>query len=298
MNLAATLNGLGQAVIFVIVSIFFIWLAKIADDWRTKDFNDDVHIDDGNTAVGLRRGGLYLAIAIALSGALDGASKGFLVDFGLLVLDGFIILCCMFSCRWINDKIMLGHVNNDEECIKVFTLKNGTEVTGNSAVGMVEAGIFIATGFIMKGSLSGGGGGGTFVQNIESTFLFFAAGQLCLLLFGYLYEIITPFNLRNEIKDNNLAAGIGLAGMVVALGIVLAASISGPFTGWENDIVSFAFYGFSGIILLLLFRTIIERILLPTTNIATEIKEDRNVAALVVAESAIIAIAVIIAFSM
>ncbi|MBU1697949.1 MAG: DUF350 domain-containing protein, partial [Proteobacteria bacterium] len=36
----------------------------------------------------------------------------------------------------------------------------------------------------------------------------------------------------------------------------------------------------------------------PTTNIATEVKEDRNVAALIVVVSAINAVAIIIAFSM
>ncbi len=72
MNIAATLTGLGQGLIYVIIGLFFIWLVKRLDDYRTKDFNDDTHIDDGNVAVGLRRAGLYLGIAIALSGAMEG----------------------------------------------------------------------------------------------------------------------------------------------------------------------------------------------------------------------------------
>lgn len=296
MNIAAILGALSQGIAFVIISVGFIWLAKKIDDMRTADFNDDIQIDNGNMAVGLRRAGLYLAIALALSGALSGTSHGFLTDLGILVLDGFIILACLFSCRWLNDKIMLGHINNDQECIKPFTDCHGRKITGNTAVGVVEAGIFIATGFILKGSLSGGGG--TFIQGIESTFFFFIAGQLCLLFFGYLYEIITPFNVRDEIRDNNLAAGIGLGGMLIALGVVLMASISGPFTGWENDIVSFGFYAFAGVILLLVFQSVIERLLLPTTNLATEVKEDRNAAALIVAQCAVNAVAIIIAFSL
>ncbi|THB74958.1 MAG: DUF350 domain-containing protein [Desulfobacteraceae bacterium] len=296
MNIAEILSGMGQGIVFVIICILFIWLAKQIDDWRTSDFDDDIQIDDGNAAVGLRRAGLYLAIAIALSGALSGAGRGFVSDLFILLLDGVIILACMFSCRWINDKVMLGHISNDEECIREFIDKKGITTKGNTAVGMVEAGIFIATGFILRGSLSGEGG--TFIQGIESTFFFFVAGQICLLAFGYLYEIITPFNVREEIKDNNLAAGVGLGGILIALGIVLQASIAGPFTGWENDIVNFAFYAFAGVILLLAFRVIIEKLLLPTTNLATEVKEDRNVAALIVAQCAINAVAIIIAFSL
>jgi uncharacterized membrane protein YjfL (UPF0719 family) len=296
MDMATTLPGLGQGVIYVMVSMFFIWLVKRIDDWRTKDFDDDTHIDDGNIAVGLRRAGLYLGMAIALSGAMGGASRGFFLDFIQLVIDGLIITGFLFSSRFINDYIMLGNINNDEECIKIFVQPDGKKKAGNAAVGMVEASMYIATGFILNGSISGTGG--NFFQGIISAVLFFILGQLALLIFGFLYELITPYNVRNEIQKNNMAAGIGLGGILIALGIILMASISGPFTGWGNDILSFCIYTVYGIVMLLIFRTIIARLLLPTTNIATEVTQDRNVAALIVVESAINAVAIIIAFSM
>ncbi|MBU8849998.1 MAG: DUF350 domain-containing protein [Desulfobacterales bacterium] len=296
MDIAVTLTGLSQGLIYVIVGIFFIWLVKQIDDRRTKKFDDDAHIDDGNVAVGLRRAGLYLGIAIALSGAMGGASKGFFLDVIQLLLDGLIITGFMFSSRFINDFIMLGNINNDEECVKTFVQSDGSSRIGNTAVGTVEAGMYMATGFILNGSLSGAGG--TFFQGIASAILFFILGQITLLLFGLLYELITPFNVRNEIKDNNLAAGIGLGGILMALGIILMASISGPFTGWANDLAGFGIYALFGIAMLLISRLVIDRLLLPTTNIATEVKEDRNVAALIVVVSAINAVAIIIAFSM
>jgi uncharacterized membrane protein YjfL (UPF0719 family) len=295
MDIAVTLTGLGQGFTYVIVGIFFIWLAKKVDDWRTKAFDDDAHIDNGNVAVGLRRSGLYLGIAIALSGAMGGSSEGFFLDLTQLLIDGLIITGFMFSTRFINDFIMLGNINNDEECIKAFGQPDGSEVIGNTAVGMVEAGMYVATGFILNGAFSGTGG--TFFQGIVSAIVFFILGQIALLLFGLLYELITPFNVRNEIRNNNLAAGIGLGGILMALGIILMSSISGPFTGWANDLASFGIYALFGIAMLLLFRAVIDRLLLPTTNIATEVKEDRNVAALIVVASAINALAIIIAFS-
>ncbi|WP_022666129.1 DUF350 domain-containing protein [Desulfospira joergensenii] len=295
MSLAGVFMGLIQGVVFVLVGIFFIWLAKTADDWRTRDFDDDVHIDNGNLAVGLRRGGLYLGVALGLSGALGGGSSGFFLDLVHLILDGLIIIGFLFLSRFINDFIMLGHVSNDAECIREFSLPDGRKVTGNTAVGLVEASMYIATGFILKGSLSGGGG--TFLQALASALLFFILGQAALLLFGLLYELITPFNVRDEIKKNNPAAGIGLGGILVALGIILMSSISGPFTGWANDLMGFLIYTAYGIVMLLIFRSLIDRILLPTTNLAVEIKEDQNTAALVVVESAIVAVALIIAFS-
>ncbi|MBA3012428.1 MAG: DUF350 domain-containing protein [Proteobacteria bacterium] len=296
MTIAPILTGISQGFVYATICIFFIWLVKQVDDWRTKDFDDDRHIDDGNVAVGLRRAGLYLGIAIALSGALSGKSGGFFLDLIQLFVDGLIITGFLFSSRFINDFIMMGHLNNDVECIKEFTLPDGRKVTGNTALGMVEASMYIATGFILKGSLAGGGG--TFFQSLVSAVLFFILGQIALLVFGFIYELITPFNVREEIKQNNLAAGISLGGVLISLGIILMGSLSGPFTGWANDLAGFGIYTVYGMVLLLILRSLIDRILLPTTNLATEIKEDRNVAALIVVESAIAAIAIIISYSM
>ncbi len=296
MDIAVTLTGLGQGLLNVIICVFFIWLVKKLDDLRTREFDDDVHIDDGNAAVGLRRAGLYLGIAIALSGAVSGVSKGFFLDLIQLLVDGLIITGLMFSSRFINDFIMLGTINNDKECVKTFVQPDGSKRVGNNAVGMVEAGMYIATGFILNGAISGTGG--TFVQSIASTIFFFVLGQICLLVFGLIYELLTPFNVRNEIKNNNLAAGIGLGGILIALGIVLMASIAGPFTGWISDIAGFSIYAVFGIIMLLIFRAVADRLILPTTRIAKEVTEDRNVAALIVVESVINAVAIIIAFSM
>ncbi|MCG8549790.1 MAG: DUF350 domain-containing protein [Desulfobacterales bacterium] len=293
MNYMATLINMGHGLCYALASIFFIFLAKKLDDWRTKDFNDDRHIDDGNVAVGLRRAGLYLGIAIGMTGALSGESAGFRSDMLYLLADGALVTVCLFLARFINDSIMMGNMNNDRECIKVFTLEDGRTVTGNTALGMVEAGMYIATGFILNGSMSGSGG--SFVQALGSALLFFVLGQVVLLGCGLLYELSTPFNVRDEIKQNNPAAGIGLAGILIALGIILKASLSGPFTGWINDIVGFLIYTVFGMILLIGFTALVDRFLLPTTNIATEVKEDKNVAALVLVQATIIAVALVIA---
>lgn len=295
MTTGAILADLGQGFIFVLAGLFFIWLVKQVDDWRTHDFDDDRHIDDGNVAVGLRRGGLYLGMALGLSGALSGESGGFFLDLVQFIIDGLIITGFLFTSRFINDYIMMGHLDNDAECVREFTGPDGQKSVGNRALGMVEASMYIATGLILKGSLSGGGG--TFFQSLISAVLFFILGQMVLLLFGFVYELITPFNVREEIKKDNLAAGIGLGGILMALGIILMSSISGPFTGWASDLKGFFIYTVYGIVALLIFRAVIDRLLLPTTNLATEIKQDRNVAALIVVESAIAAVALLIAFS-
>ncbi|OGR26337.1 MAG: hypothetical protein A2277_20795 [Desulfobacterales bacterium RIFOXYA12_FULL_46_15] len=294
--MAKMIADLGQGLMYVVLGVFFIWLVKKVDDWRTREFDDDIEIDNGNVAVGLRRAGLYLGIAVALCGAMGGTSNGFFSDLFQLMIDGLIITGFMFSSRFVNDYIMLGNISNDQECVKVIITPDGKKIKGNSAVGMVEAGMSVATGFILNGAISGTGG--TFIEGIASAVLFFILGQIALLLFGFLYQLTTPFNVRNEIQNNNLAAGIGLGGTLMAFGIILMASLSGPFTGWAHDTLSFCLYTVYGIILLLVFKTVVGKLLLPTTSITIEIKEDRNIAAMIVVECAMTAVAIIIAFSM
>jgi uncharacterized membrane protein YjfL (UPF0719 family) len=59
------------------------------------------------------------------------------------------------------------------------------------------------------------------------TVIYFAVG---LLLFGFsilLMEKVSPFSIRKEIEeDQNVALGILMGGMMIALAIVLAAAIT------------------------------------------------------------------------
>ncbi|MBU1696117.1 MAG: hypothetical protein KKD21_03615, partial [Proteobacteria bacterium] len=72
---------------------------------------------------------------------MGGSSKGFFLDVIQLLVDGLIITGFMFTSRSINDFIMLGNINNDEECVKEFPQPDGSKVVGNTAVGVVEAGM-------------------------------------------------------------------------------------------------------------------------------------------------------------
>jgi len=123
---------------------------------------------------------------------------------------------------------------------------------------------------------------------------FFAAGQAALLLCGWCYELFTPFNVREEIAKGNAAAGTALAGMLVALGVILRASIAGPSMGWGEDFAAFGLFTVYGIVMLLIFKRAIDIFLLPGTSLAVEVERDRNVAALALTEGSLVAVAVII----
>ncbi len=55
----------------------------------------------------------------------------------------------------------------------------------------------------------------------------FSIVGLIILMVGYkIFDLATPYDLNRQIaEDNNVAAGIAVAGVLVSLGIIVAASI-------------------------------------------------------------------------
>jgi len=275
-------TNFGIGAVYAVITLFFIVIAKKIADKRTVAIDDDYEIrEKSNTAVGFRRTGLYLAYAIAFAGTLSGDGAGFAADMLALWVDGVVITVCLFACRTLNDRVMLADIDNDKEAGQ-----------GNTAVGLAECGMYIATGFVLNGSFTGTSD--NIILGLISAIVFFILGQAALLLCGYCYEIIMPFNVKDEIKKGNVAAGVALAGMLVALGVILRASIAGPSMGWTADMISFVLYTVYGIGLLLLFKKAISWFLLPGACLATEVERDQNVAAVVLTQAGMIAIAVII----
>lgn len=270
-------TNLWHGIIFTAIIFGFLYLAKIINDIRTKEIDDDYEIEENsNNAIGFRRAGLYLGMAIAMIGAFSGRSAGFLNDLTALVGDGFLTLVCFFIARYITDWITLRGINNDHEALK-----------GNSAVGLVELGNYLGTGLILNGAFSGEGGG------FVSSLVFFGLGQLALVVIFMIYEGITSFNVVEEIRKGNNAAGLAAAGMMTALGIILRASIAGNFVSWSQDIMSFGISAVSGIALLLIFRSLIDKIFLPNTTLAGGVKR-HNVSALVVTQGVLLSLAFVL----
>jgi uncharacterized membrane protein YjfL (UPF0719 family) len=52
---------------------------------------------------------------------------------------------------------------------------------------------------------------------------------MVVLVVGYkIFDAVTPYDLNHEIaEDNNAAAGIAIAGLLIAQGLIVAAAISG-----------------------------------------------------------------------
>ena len=281
------LSIMGTSLIYILISTGFAYIAWRIADWRTKDIDDLRQIDDGNLAVGLRRVGLLVLYGFGFSGALaGGAGAGLARNIVALMVDGVLITAFAFACRYINDGVMMGHIDNDEHC------KNG-----NIAVGIVEGANYMATGLILWGAFAGDDG--NIVKGAWSSLQWFVFGQVTLLFIGWLVEVLfTRFNIRKEIQDGNAAAGVFLAGILVPLGIVIRSNLIGPSLGLWVDLGLYGAYMAFSLLLLLVFSRAFDKVLLPNTTIQNEVEVDRNVAGISIGAAVNVLVALVIAASL
>lgn len=271
---------------FLGIAFVILYLAKLVQDALSKKaFDaDDQITEKSNLALALRRGGMYLGLAIGLKGALSGSGQGFQTDVAIFALDGVLLVILLGVAKILADKVILPGINNAKEIGR-----------GNIAVGCAEAGLFVATGLIASGSFTGEGAG--LVQGLVAAAAFFALGQIALVICSVIVEWATKLDVKSEIANGNASAGILLGASMIALGLILGTAVSGPSQGWGADLALFGYETLKGLVVLFVFGKLADWIFLPHTDIAIETKRDHNSAAILLHSSVIISVALLLVSS-
>ncbi len=271
-----------QIAVYPLLGLLVVRLVKMADDKLSSYDEDKAVLLESNLAVGLRKAGICLGLFLALAGVLSGRSTQILVDLLNFFKATIMIVIFLFITFELNKRIILRKVNNDEAIYK-----------GNVAVGAVEFSTYVGTGIIMNGAFSGEGGG-LFVAGV-----FFILGQIALVIAFYLDAVISRRNIQEEIElKGNVAEGLDIAGILIAVSIILRASIIGPFTGWISGLAEFGIYLALGLLALFIFKTVAEKIFMPKVSYADEMDVQRNEAVALFTACIQISVAVVIANSM
>jgi uncharacterized membrane protein YjfL (UPF0719 family) len=276
------LNIIVAVILYPLLGILLVRLVKLADDKLTPFDEDKAMLMDGNLAVGLRKSGICLGLFLALAGVLSGNSPDFLVDLVNFLKAAIMVVIFLFVTFELNSKIILREVNNDEAVSR-----------NNVAVGAVEFAIYAGTGIIMNGAFSGEGGG------LWAAAVFFILGQIALVITFYVDAAVAKRNIREEIEvRGNIAEGIDMAGVLIALSIILRASIIGPFTGWISGLRGFGIYLAVGLPALFIFKYIAEKVFMPRVSYREEMDVRKNEAVALLIACVQISVAVFIANAM
>lgn len=253
-------------------------------------------VEKDNTAFAVAHTGYFTGLLIAISGAIVGPSYGLVDDLILIFTYGLEAILLLNFAIILNDKLILSSFQVHKEIIE----------DRNVGTGVVEAASAIATGLIVYGAVVGEGGGylrGALPAGLEgyvSMIIFWAGGQLVLWLAARVYAWMVQYDLHAEIERDNVAAGIGFAGALIAIGNLVRAGIEGDFPSFLDGAERLAEESGIGLLMLPLMRLITDRILLPGRKLTDEIvhQEHPNVGAALIEAFAYIGASVLIGISL
>ena len=275
------LDNLVSAAIFIIVFFIFFFIGKVINDLLHREYKLNFElVEKDNAALALAVVGYYFGLVLAIGGTIAGPSAGLVEDLYDLVIYGILSIILLNISWFLCDKLILYKFRVSEELIRDH----------NQGTGVVSAGISVASGFIIYGAVSGEGG------SIWTVLVFWALGQVLLILAGLVYELITPYNIHEEIEKDNVAAGVSFAGALVSIGVIIGLAGEGDFTAWSTDLPVYIGFAVLGLILLPIIRLLTDKVLLPTVKLSDEIsaQEKPNVGAAYIEAFSYIAAAFII----
>ena len=171
----------------------------------------------------------------------------------------------MEIARVANDKIVLNELNNKEEII----------IRRNIAVGITEFGGYIGAGQIVMGATSGTMA--SFGVDVASAVLFFVLGHIAFLILDYIMIRLDDFDFNDEIKKGNVAVAVYYALNHVTLGQLIATCIIRT-----DSLSAFGVWIVLGAVVTCSLQIVIQKIVMPGTNVKNEIWEQQNWGAAVV----------------
>ena len=269
-----------SGLILIIAFYVLFFIGKLVHDGLHREYKLNVElVEKDNAALALAIAGYYFGLVFAIGGTMVGPSVSIVDSLLDIFIYGAISIILINASWYICDKLILYKFKISDELIRDH----------NQGTGVVSAGVSIASGLIIFGSVQGEGG------NIWTVIVFWAMGQIFLILAGLVYNLITPYDIHDEIEKDNIAAGVSFAGALVAMGTIIGLAAESDFVSWKESLPAYFSYAIVGLILLPAIRFLTDKILLPTVKLSHEIasQEKPNVGAAYIEAFSYIAAALI-----
>lgn len=250
------IDNLIMAVIYLICAFVLFLIGKLVFDAINRSYrlNEEL-VKKDNTALAIAMVGYYFGLTLAIGGVISGPSAGLMEDLLDIAIYGPLAIILMNVSAVINNKFILYKFNNTKELIE----------DQNVGTGVVECAVYLATGMVIFGAISGEDG------SVITAVVFWGLGQIALIVTGLLYNFITPYDIHEHIEKDNVAVGVSFAGALIAVGNIVSHAVSGDFHSWSENLGIFVSFVILGFILLPVVRIVTDKVLLPGESITDEL---------------------------
>ena len=271
-----------EVVVVVVAALALLALARLVLQWFHGQSLQVLLTDHDNPAIGVAVAGYLFGVIWTITVLLGAPGRGLWLDVLDILLYGALGIVLLTAVALLSCRFFLGlHVRDQLDA-------------HNVAAAVVVAGVYIATSLTYSGALDGEGGG------FGILLLFFVLGQLALLGMTYVFRWLTGYDDVQEIASGNLAAGLALAGLLIALGIIVGQAASGTYTGLTDSLVSFLRALLVFVVLYPVRQLVVQCLILGGPVrwrgilLDSEIAQDKNVAAGLLEAMAYVATAIFI----
>ena len=258
-------DGIITSLVYLAASFTLFFIGKVAYQlFHPKVKVADELVEKDNFAFSVAYVGYYIGLVYAIGGAIYGESEGLWLDLMDIGVYGLLTIILLNLSILINDKILLSG----------FSVKKEILEDQNVGTGVIEGANAVATGMIVLGAIHGEGYG--FGGPVVTGVLYWALGQVLLIVASRVYYAITPYNVQAEIERDNVAAGIGLAGAIIAIGNLIRFALMHDFESWIITLEDVGIDVAIGLVFLPIARLLTDKILLPGQNLTDEIVNQEN----------------------
>lgn len=268
---------------YFLLGLLILYVGKFVFDWTTPRMHIDQELTErDNPAFGVLFAGYIIGLAFSIAGSFFAFSSSILANVINIATSGAAGIILLRIGMLIGDKVILYSFSVEKEVIE----------DRNAGAGFAVAGLFVATGLMIEGVMSGQSS--SYLLMLRDIAIYWLVGQILLIIGGLLYQVFARYDVRKTIEDdNNTAAGISMGGYFVALGVIMKAALTGTTSDLGAEILVTAVVGVAGLIILILARYLTDLVLLPKSLLADEVARQKNSAAGSVAAIGFIAVAVL-----
>ena len=282
-----------RGLVYVGMGLVILVLAKLAQDLVTPYKIGEQLSHKDNVALAVSIAGYYLGIVIVFLGALYepigsaavveglGFTREYWEDVLSVAIYSLAGIVVLNVARILLDRFVLYKFSTEKEII----------TDQNAGTGAVEFGVFVAVSLVIAGSISGADGGP------DTALAFGGLGLLVVVLYTFFYDLTTPYDLHEQIENDNVAVGVALGGNLIAIGIVAFKAVFGEFVSWEAGLAEFVTFAATGFALLYVVRRIVDLVLFPGVKVSDELAVDRNLGVAFIMAGSVISVSLILFFA-
>jgi len=272
--LVEVLDNLSRFLAAASVALFAVYFY----DWTTPfTFKRELSEKD-NPAFGINLAGYVIGVMVLIMGATATDTDELAHPVDIAVFGTLAVLL-----------LRLGAVVTDRVILSSFSVWREITEDRNLGTGFVTAGVFVATGVILNGALTGESSG--ILMGILTTVGYFVFAQLVLVGAAFIYTTFIKYRHRDgsvlgvlqELRDNdNPAVGLSFAGFIVGVSLVVSAGTGGAdvtsLSGLSDALITLLFSSVLGVAAMLAIRPFVDRAVIPYASVGAEVGEQKNLA--------------------